>query len=84
MNTDKKDYRRLETPTKGLYGIFYGKKYDASYKGVKYLEYRKFADADIDESKYEKAIDEIDKIKHHFKININIYTQDEKETSQQN
>ena len=35
----------------------------------------KDADADIDESEYEKAIDEIDKIEHHFKMNINIYTQ---------
>jgi hypothetical protein len=49
---------------------------------VKYLEYRKFADSDIDESEYEKSIDEIDKIEHHFKININIYTQDEKEVTQ--
>ena len=36
----------------------------------------------MDESEYEKAIDEIDKIEHHFKININIYTQDEKEITQ--
>ncbi len=43
---------------------------------MKYLEYRKFADADIDESEYGKAIDEIDKIEHHFKININIYMSD--------
>ncbi len=49
---------------------------------MKYLEYRKFADSDIDESEYEKSIDEIDKIEHHFKININIYTQDEKEVTQ--
>ena len=82
MNTDKTAYRRLETPTKELYSNFYGKKYDASYEGVKYLEYRKFADADMDESEYEKAIDEIDKIEHHFKMNINIYTQDEKEVTQ--
>ena len=66
MNTDKTAYWRLETPTKELYGIFYGKKYDETYKGVKYLEYKKFMDADIDESEYEKAIDEIDKIEHHF------------------
>jgi hypothetical protein len=65
-----------------LYSNFYGTKYDTSYEGVKYLEYRKFADADIDESEYEKAIDEIDKIEHHFKMNINIYTQDEKEVTQ--
>jgi hypothetical protein len=82
MNTDKTAYRRLETPTKELYSNFYGKKYETSYEGVKYLEYRKFADADIDESEYEKAIDEIDKIEHHFKINVNIYTQDEKEVTQ--
>ncbi len=59
MNTDKTAYRRLETPTKELYSNFYGKKYEENYEGVKYLEYRKFADADIDESEYEKAIDEI-------------------------
>jgi hypothetical protein len=75
IHPEQKDYRRLETPTKELYSNFYGKKYDATYEGVKYLEYRKFADADIDESEYEKAIDEIDKIEHHLKININIYTQ---------
>ena len=82
MHPEQKDYRRFETPTKELYSNFYGKKYDESYKGVKYLEYKKFMDADIDESEYEKAIDEIDKIEQHFKININIYTQDEKEVTQ--
>jgi hypothetical protein len=41
MNPDKKDYRRLETPTEELYSNFYGKKYDLSYEDVKYLEYRK-------------------------------------------
>ena len=82
MNTDKTDYRRLETPTKELYSNFYGEKYDPSYDGVKYLEYRKFRDADIYEEEFEKAIDEIDKIEHHFKMNINIYTQDEKEVTQ--
>ncbi len=75
MNTDKTAYRRLETPTKELYNNFYGKKYDESYKGVKYLEYRKFRDADVYEEEFEKAIDEIDKIEQHFKMNINIYTQ---------
>jgi hypothetical protein len=76
MYPEQKDYRRFETPTKEVYCNFYGKKYETSYEGVKYLEYRKFADADIDESEYEKTIDEIDKIEHHFKMNINIYTQD--------
>jgi hypothetical protein len=61
---------------------FYGKEYDKSYEGVKYLEYRKFIDSDLYESEYEKAVDEIDKIEQHFKININIYTQDEKEVTQ--
>ncbi len=60
IHPEQKDYRRLETPTKELCSNFYGKKYEVSYEGVKYLEYRKFADADIDESEYEKAIDEID------------------------
>jgi hypothetical protein len=89
MNTEKKDYRRLETPTKELYSNFYGKKYDVRYEGVKYLEYKNFIDSYkkiddvyIDESEYEKVIDEIDKIEHHFKINIYIYTQDEKEVTQ--
>jgi hypothetical protein len=49
IHPEQKDYRRLETPTKELYSNFYGKKYEVSYEGVKYLEYRKFADADIDE-----------------------------------
>jgi hypothetical protein len=82
MNPEKKDYRRLETPSKELYNNFYGKKYDESYAGVKYLEYKKFMNAEVDESEYEKSIDEIDKIELHFKININIYTQDEKEVTQ--
>ncbi len=43
---------------------------------IKTHSFKKFADVDIDESEYEKAIDEIDKIEHHFKMNINIYTQD--------
>ena len=55
---------------------------ETSYEGVKYLEYRKFRDADVYEEEFEKAIDEIDKIEHHFKININIYTQDQKEETQ--
>jgi hypothetical protein len=74
MNPEKKDYRRLETPSKELYNNFYGKKYDETYAGVKYLEYKKFANAEVDESEYEKSIDEIDKIELHFKNNINIYT----------
>lgn len=82
INPDKKDYRNLETPAKELYMNFYGKKYDTSYNGVQYLEYKKFADKEVDESEYEKAVDEIDKIEQHFKININIYTQDEKEVTQ--
>jgi hypothetical protein len=81
MNPEKKDYRRLETPSKELYNNFYGKKYDETYAGVKYLEYKKFMNAEIDESEYEKAEDEIDKIEQHFKMNINIYTQDEKEVT---
>ncbi len=51
----------------------FGKKYDETYAGVKYLEYKKFMNAEVDESEYEKAEDEIDKIELHFKININIY-----------
>ena len=82
MNPEKKDYRRLETPSKELYNNFYGKKYDETYAGVKYLEYKKFANAEVDESEYEKSIDEIDKIELHFKININIYTQEEKGVTQ--
>jgi hypothetical protein len=31
---------------------FYGKKYDSSYEGVKYLEYRKFRDADVYEEEF--------------------------------
>ena len=42
---------------------------------MKYFEYRKFSDTDVDESEYEKEQDEIDKIEQHFKMNINIYTQ---------
>ncbi len=82
IHPEQKDYRRLETPTKELYSNFYGKKYEVTYEGVKYLEYKRFADTDIEESEYEKDIDEIDKIENHFKININIYTQDEKEVTQ--
>jgi hypothetical protein len=82
MNPEKKDYRRLETPSKELYNNFYGKKYDESYAGVKYLEYKKFMNVEVDESEYEKSEDEIDKIEQHLKMNINIYTQDEKEVTQ--
>ena len=39
-------------------------------------------DKDVDESEYEKAVDEIDSIEQHFKININIYTQDEENVTQ--
>ena len=39
-------------------------------------------DTDVYEAEYEKAVDEIDKIEQHFKMNINIYTQDEKEVTQ--
>jgi hypothetical protein len=60
---------------------FYGKKYDIIYEGVKYFEYRKFSDADVDESEHERAQDEIDKIEQHFKMNINIYTQVENEVT---
>ena len=38
--------------------------------------------ANIDESEYEKALDEIDCIEHHFKMSININTQDEKDVTQ--
>ncbi len=55
MNPEKKDYRRLETPSKELYNNFYGKKYEETYAGVKYLEYKKFMNAEVDESEYEKA-----------------------------
>ena len=82
MNPEKKDYRRLETPSKELYNNFYGKKYDETYAGVKYLEYKKFMNVEVDESEYEKAEDEIDKIEQHFKMNINIYTQEEKGVTQ--
>ena len=78
LNPEKSDYRRLETPAKDLYNKFYGKKYEPSYEGVQFLEYRKFLNVDLIEE-YEKAEDEIDKIEAYFKININIYTQDEKE-----
>jgi hypothetical protein len=48
MNPEKKDYRRLETPSKELYNNFYGKKYDETYAGVKYLEYKKFSNDEVD------------------------------------
>ena len=50
MNPEKKDYRRLETPTEELYSNFYGKKYDLSYEDVKYLEYRKWCIYDIQDN----------------------------------
>jgi hypothetical protein len=78
LNPEKSDYRLLETPAKDLYNKFYGKKYEPSYEGVQFLEYRNFLNVDVIEE-YEKAEDEIDKIEAYFKININIYTQDEKE-----
>jgi len=81
-NPDKKDYRLLEKASKQLYKDFYGKKYEEDYEGVKYLEYKKYMDKDVDESEYEKAVDEIDSIEQHFKININIYTQDEENVTQ--
>ena len=63
---------------KELYKEFYKEEYNKDYEGIKYLEYKKFADAEVDEKEYEKAEDEIDKIEQHFNININIYTQEEK------
>ena len=54
---------------------------DESYAGVKYLEYKKFMNVEVDESEYEKSEDEIDKIEQHLKMNINIYTKDEKEVT---
>ena len=77
-NPEQKDYRRLEKATKELYKEFYKEEYNKDYEGIKYLEYKKFADAEVDEKEYEKAEDEIDKIEQHFNININIYTQEEK------
>jgi hypothetical protein len=82
MNPQITDYRNFQTKVKKLYMDFYDKEYDKSYEGVKYLEYKKFADKEVDESEYEKAVDEIDQIEQHFKININIYTQDEKDVTQ--
>ena len=76
----KYDYRRFEKPAKNLYMQFYGKKYTDDYKGIKYTPYSSYYDDETCED-YDKEIktDEIDKVEELLKINIHIYTQDDKE-----
>ena len=73
-------YDRFEKPAKNLYMQFYDKKYTDDYKGIKYTPYSSYYDDETCED-YDKEIksDEIDKVEELFKINIHIYTQDEKD-----
>ena len=49
-----------------------------SYVGVNYVAYDKeYSDERLDADDYDTKEDELDKIERHFKININVYTNDE-------
>ena len=73
-----KDHRDIKKRVKKLFNNFYNqdiKTYDditKIYKGIEYVEYYK---ADYEDEN--KLSDEIEKVENHFKININVYTNDE-------
>ncbi len=72
----KKDPRKCERKLKSLYKEFYNKIDDIeNYSGVQYVPYN--TTDDIEDDNIDKKEDDIDKIEKHFKININIYTNDE-------
>ena len=73
-------YDRFEKPAKNLFLKFYDKKYTDDYKGIQYTPYSSYYDDETCED-YDKEIktDEIDKVEELLKINIHIYTQDDKE-----
>jgi hypothetical protein len=49
-----------------------------NYEGIKYIAYDKeYTEERLDKDDYEKLKDEIDNVEKFFKININVYTQDE-------
>ena len=76
----KIDYRCFEKPAKNLYKQFYNLKYDENYKGIQYTPYSSYyEDENVDCYDKEVKNDEIDKVEEFFKINIHIYTQDDKE-----
>ena len=55
-------------------------KFIVDYKGIKYTPYSSYYDDETcDDYDKEIKIDEIDKVEDFFKINIHIYTQDEKD-----
>ncbi len=73
-------YDRFEKPAKKLFLKFYDKKYIDDYKGIKYTPYSSYYDDEnCDDYEKEIKIDEIDRVENLFKINIHIYTQDDKE-----
>jgi hypothetical protein len=72
----KKDPRKCERKLKSLYKEFYNKIDDIEkYSGVQYVPYN--TTDEIEDDNIDKKEDDIDKIEKHFKININIYTNDE-------
>jgi hypothetical protein len=72
---------------KYLYKDYYNKNLNdeeiKNYKAVEFVAYDKEYDEEaLDNEEYENKYDELDLIEKHFKININVYTNDEPEIIQ--
>ena len=62
-------------------GVEYVAHDEENYSGVEYVAYDKeYTDEALDNEEYDKKNDEIDLIEKHFNININVYTNDVKDT----
>ena len=71
------DVRNVNKKLKQLFSNYYGKAKDIkTYDGVEYVAYKEQYD-DLNNDEYDKKNDELDLIERFFKININVYTNDE-------
>ena len=81
------DERNINKTMKYLYKDYYDKQLNnqemQDYPGVQFVAYDKeYDDEALDNDEYENKNDELDLIEKHFKININVYTNDEPEIIQ--
>jgi hypothetical protein len=74
-----RDYRWIETKVEKYFNQFYENQNNIKlYQGIKYIAYDKeYTEERLDADDYEELKDEIDEVEKFFKININVYIQDE-------
>ena len=73
------DLRRIEKPVKELFNKFYNNNVILKdYEGIQYVAYDKeYTSERLDAEDYDQKRDEIDDVERCFKININVFTNDE-------